>query len=180
MDKIRRSEARAAGVARRAYEATTNAPSFPDEARDPRRHETERGVSELTIRPAYPDDTEALWRLAALDSSTVPAGDMLIGELDGVLAAALSIDNGRVIADPFRATEALVQLLVRRAQQLCGEPPRTRRRVLRLPRRTRPPRRSPAAGETQTAPVGARHDALFKRDESAEQPHQSTRKEPRQ
>ncbi len=120
-------------------------------------------MSELTIRPAYPDDAEALRRLATLDSSTVPAGDMLIVELDGVLAAALSIDNGSVIADPFRATEALVQLLVRRAQQLRSEPPRTRRRMLRLPRRIRSPRRSPARGETQTAHVGARHDAFFKR-----------------
>jgi len=93
-------------------------------------------MSELTIRPAYPDDVNDLQRLAALDSATVPGGELLIAELDGVLAAAVSIDDQGVIADPFRPTAAVVDLLARWARQLRPEtagrwwgrwPPRTSR-----------------------------------------------------
>ncbi len=78
-------------------------------------------MSELTIRPAYPDDLPDLQRLAALDSATVPGGELLIAELDGVLAAAVSIDDQGVIADPFRPTAAVVDLLARRARQFRPE-----------------------------------------------------------
>lgn len=95
-------------------------------------------MSELTIRPAFPDDAVALQQLAQLDSSSLPAGALLIAELDGVLAAALSIEHGVAIADPFRPTAALVELLARRAQQLRREAPAAKRgRVLRSLRRNR-------------------------------------------
>ncbi len=78
-------------------------------------------MSELTIRPAFPDDAVALGILAVLDSSSVPPGALLIGEIDGVLAAAFSISQRSAIADPFRRTTELLELLARRAGQLRGD-----------------------------------------------------------
>jgi hypothetical protein len=78
----------------------------------------------VTIRPAFPDDAAAVARLAALDSARLPAGPLLIAEVDGVPWAALTLHGGRAIADPFRPTAALVELLRRRAEQLTQEPAR--------------------------------------------------------
>lgn len=88
-------------------------------------------MSELTIRPAFPDDTVALQRLAQLDSATVPAGDLLIVCLDGVVVAALCIQDEVAIADPFRPTAELVTLLAQRARQLRGAAGSRRRFELR-------------------------------------------------
>jgi hypothetical protein len=70
----------------------------------------------LTLRHATAADDTALARLAALDSSRVPSGELLVAELDGVLVAALSIDTGAVIADPFEHTAAVVDALRLRAR----------------------------------------------------------------
>lgn len=94
-------------------------------------------MSELTIRPAFPDDAIALERLAQLDSSTVPAGALLIAGIDGVVVAALSIQDEVAIADPFRPTAEVLALLVERARQLRGA--RTRRRDAFRPGWTRRP-----------------------------------------
>ena len=64
----------------------------------------------ITIRTAYPDDGAALLRLAALDDARPLAGDVLVAEVDGEIAAAVSA-AGRAIADPFRRTASLVELL---------------------------------------------------------------------
>jgi hypothetical protein len=89
----------------------------------------------LTIRPAFPDDAGALARLAALDSARVPAGPLLLAEVDGVPWAAIALPSGRVIADPFRPTAALVELLARRAAQLAvaDSGSTARRRIARWP-----------------------------------------------
>jgi hypothetical protein len=68
-----------------------------------------------TIRRATGDDAEALRRLAALDSQRPIAGPVLIGEIDGAPAAALSLATGRAIADPFRPTAYLLATLRTRA-----------------------------------------------------------------
>ena len=65
----------------------------------------------LTIRHARDADLPALGRLAALDSRRVPNGELFVGEVDGRLLAALSIDTGAVIADPFEHTADVVELL---------------------------------------------------------------------
>jgi hypothetical protein len=65
----------------------------------------------LTIRHATIGDTADLARLAALDSSRIPSGELLVAELDGALVAAVSIDTGAVIADPFEHTAAIVESL---------------------------------------------------------------------
>jgi hypothetical protein len=71
-----------------------------------------------TIRYATVDDVPALRRLAGLDSQSLFCGPALIGEIDGVPAAALSLADGRVIADPFQRTARLTPLLHLRARAL--------------------------------------------------------------
>ena len=65
----------------------------------------------IHIRDSRPTDAAELRRLAALDSATVPHGDLLIAEEDGRLVAAYSPDDSRAIADPFRHTAVVVDML---------------------------------------------------------------------
>jgi hypothetical protein len=70
----------------------------------------------LVIRPAYPDDEAALARVARLDSQRpLRRGSVLLAEQDGRILAALSVADGRAIADPFAPTADLVALLRLRA-----------------------------------------------------------------
>jgi hypothetical protein len=73
-------------------------------------------AAHLTLRHATAADADALVRLAALDSSRVPSGELLVGELDGSVVAALSVDTGAVIADPFEHTAVIVESLRVRAR----------------------------------------------------------------
>jgi hypothetical protein len=73
----------------------------------------------VVIRAARGSDGPALRRLAELDSHEyVPAGDLLIAESDDELLAAFSLDTGERIADPFRRTADVVDLLAYRARRL--------------------------------------------------------------
>jgi hypothetical protein len=73
----------------------------------------------ITIRFAYPDDDGAVARLAALDSQPVPGGSLLVAEVAGELWAAVTVGGEPVcVADPFRHTAALVELLRERADRL--------------------------------------------------------------
>jgi hypothetical protein len=74
----------------------------------------------VTLRFAFPDDAQALARLAALDSSEPPAQPVLVAEVGGELRAALSLSDGGFIADPFHPSTALIELLCARAHQLDG------------------------------------------------------------
>ena len=65
----------------------------------------------ISIRAATTGDGPALARLAALDSAPVPFGPVLLAEVDGRPLAALSVNDGRVIGDPFTRTTELVELL---------------------------------------------------------------------
>lgn len=78
----------------------------------------ERAVAEVRIRYAGPGDDIAVAQLAALDSAQVPDPPLLVAEVDGQVLAALSLWDGRVVADPFRQTQALVELLAVRAAQI--------------------------------------------------------------
>jgi len=97
----------------------------------------------IAIRPATADDTSAIRRLAALDSTTrLPAGEVLVGVVDGEIRAALPVTGGRPIADPFHLTSELVAHLELRAAKLrtCRPAPADTRRV-RTAMRARPSRR---------------------------------------
>ncbi len=73
-------------------------------------------------RMATAGDRGPLERLAELDSTETLIGATLIGALGGRVVAALSLCDGKVIADPFVASTEIVELLRVRAQQLNRMP----------------------------------------------------------
>ena len=85
-------------------------------------------MSSITIRTAHHADSPAITRLAALDSRRVPAGDLLVAEVAGELVAAHSAAG--TIADPFRPTAHVVELLRLRAAADAA-PVRPARRLAR-------------------------------------------------
>ena len=66
---------------------------------------------EITIRQATSADAFALRRLAALDDRAALRGEVLLAEQAGEVRAALSLDNGRTVANPFAPTADLVEML---------------------------------------------------------------------
>jgi hypothetical protein len=70
------------------------------------------------IRIADTDDERALEHLAELDGQRPLSGPVLVGEIDGIRAAALSLRDGRIVADPFRHTAVLRQVLRMRASAM--------------------------------------------------------------
>ena len=86
----------------------------------------------LTIRRASDRDGYALHRLAALDSSSPPTGDVLIAEMGPELWAAIEVESGNAIADPFRPSGELVDLLRFRADAIRAETHSERRSFARL------------------------------------------------
>jgi hypothetical protein len=91
-----------------------------------------RESPDVVIRPSRSGEASALADLALLDGAAIPAGPALVAEVDGAIRAALPLDGGRAIADPFRRTSDLVALLEARASQLRAECSR-RRFALRAP-----------------------------------------------
>ncbi len=85
-------------------------------------------MTPILVRPARTVDADDLRRLAALDSARPLTGDVLLAVSGGDVAAAISLDTGAVIADPFQSTTHLVDLL-RTAARPAPEP---RRRTPRL------------------------------------------------
>ena len=65
----------------------------------------------LTLRVARPDDAPAVRRLAQLDSSRPPSGPVLLAVVGSEPVAALGVETGRVVADPFRPTAGVVAML---------------------------------------------------------------------
>lgn len=70
------------------------------------------------IRRATDDDAVSLSRLAELDAVDPLLGHALIGHISGEPAAAISIADGRIVADPRRCTDHLVACLRVRANAL--------------------------------------------------------------
>jgi hypothetical protein len=89
----------------------------------------------VTVRYAQPADTAAIAHIASLDGRPAPSGRTLVAEVDGRVLAARSVESGASIADPFRPTAHLTELLELRAAHLRdgiegAKPRRLRRRVL--------------------------------------------------
>jgi hypothetical protein len=80
------------------------------------------------IRRATEADRDALERLAALDSAPTPSGAVLIAEVGDEPQAAIEITGGTVVADPFRSTAHVVEMLRARAIRL-SEPAGSSRRL---------------------------------------------------
>src|SRR4051812_21364791 len=85
----------------------------------------------VAIRRATASDGAALERLAALDSARPLAGDVLIAEVRDEPHAAIEVETGRAVADPFRPTADLVaQLRDRTERQADVRVPRRRLRLV--------------------------------------------------
>jgi len=84
---------------------------------------------ELTIRMLRGEERGELERLAERDSAQVPTGSVLGAFAGGKLVAAAAIGGG-VVADPFRRTAEVSELLASRVAQLRrgGRRPKRRRR----------------------------------------------------
>jgi predicted MFS family arabinose efflux permease len=67
------------------------------------------------IRAAADEDAAALAHIAEVDSQRPLQGPVLVGLIDGRPAAAISLEDGRAVADPFRSTGHLVAHLRVRA-----------------------------------------------------------------
>ena len=63
---------------------------------------------------------EELERLAALSERPLQDGDWLVADLDGVPVAAVSIEDGTTVYDPFRSTSQAVSLLRLRRKQVLA------------------------------------------------------------
>ena len=72
----------------------------------------------ITIRPSRDDDAQAVERLAELEERGVPAGPLLLAEVEGTVEAAVGLEGGEALANPFVASAEVVSLLELRAGQL--------------------------------------------------------------
>ena len=118
---------RDADVARRAGEARRAAK--PSRSARPRGHgraglSTELAIPEraITLRCWSAEDHGPLARLAALDSSEPPHQPVVVAEVGGELRAALSLNDGLLVADPFHLTGGVAGLLRAYARQLDVQP----------------------------------------------------------
>ena len=87
----------------------------------------------LMLRPAMSGDDRALRRLAERDSASPLHGPVLVALADDDLVAALSLADGRAVADPFRPTAGVLAVLRDYAERSAGRR-RERRRFARPPR----------------------------------------------
>jgi hypothetical protein len=81
-------------------------------------------TNSISIKLSTEADRQRIAQLAELDGKRSPNGDVLLGEANGRLVAAIGMD-GAVIADPFERTAEVVRLL---RLQVSGERPARRRR----------------------------------------------------
>ena len=99
-----------------------------DFQRDAARYRRARAVS---VRPPQPVRTaiqlrlsacrDELERLAALSERTFNGGDWIVADVDGVPVAAVSVEHGTTVYDPFRPTSlAAVSLLELRRKQVLA------------------------------------------------------------
>ena len=63
---------------------------------------------------------DELERLAALSERTLKDGDWIVAEVDGVPVAAVSVEDGTTVYDPFRPTSQAVSLLRLRRKQVLA------------------------------------------------------------
>jgi hypothetical protein len=79
-------------------------------------------VSEpITIRHSTGRDQVAVGELAELDGRPAPVGETLLAEVAGKLWAAVGVDDGAAVADPFLPAADVVWLLQIRAEQERAE-----------------------------------------------------------
>lgn len=74
--------------------------------------------STIALRVAHEDERDVIRRIAELDDARGLEGPVLLAIIDGDAAAAISLRDGRVIANPFVPTAEAVALLRLRASHL--------------------------------------------------------------
>src|SRR6266480_2965576 len=67
--------------------------------------------SRLVIRTPLASERRSIEQLALLDDRRLPDGDLLVAEVDGELWAAVVIDSGDGVADPFRPSGDVLEAL---------------------------------------------------------------------
>jgi hypothetical protein len=67
--------------------------------------------SRLVIRTPLASERRSIEQLALLDDQRLPDGDLLVAEVDGELWAAVVIDTGDGVADPFRPSGDVLDAL---------------------------------------------------------------------
>lgn len=119
-------------LAQHAHTATsgsaTSGPGFPRKASRASHPTTAEAVhgAPVVLRRATLQDSAEIARLAQLDGARRPEGAVLVAEVEGHIAAALPFDGGRALADPFRPTAHLVELLALRMRLLDADDAPTR------------------------------------------------------
>jgi hypothetical protein len=93
--------------------------------RDARRY---RRAREASSRPPQPVRTaiqlrlsacrDEIERLAQLSDRPSREGDWIVADVDGVAVAAVSVEDGTTLYDPFKATSQAVSLLKLRSKQV--------------------------------------------------------------
>jgi hypothetical protein len=71
----------------------------------------------ITITHSTEADAPKVWRLALLDDRRPPRGPALLAYVNGELRAAVGLLDGQAVADPFRPTAEIVELLRLQAHQ---------------------------------------------------------------
>jgi hypothetical protein len=71
----------------------------------------------ITIRHSTEADRARVLELSELDGRPAPAGETLLAEVEGRLWAAVGIEDGAAVADPFRPAGDVEWLLQLRAEQ---------------------------------------------------------------
>ena len=89
-------------------------------------------IESVTLRLASGSDGAALERLAGRDSRRLLPGLYLVAEREGTIDAAIRLESGELLADPFRHTAELGELLRRRARAIPAVPKRRRPGLRRL------------------------------------------------
>ena len=93
-------------------------PTYRRARAEAERHRRATWESPVTFRLAGCEDTGPLERLAGLDTRPLPAAPHLLAIREGRIDAAISLSTGEVVADPFRRTAELCELLRCHAGQL--------------------------------------------------------------
>jgi hypothetical protein len=79
-----------------------------------RRHDV---TEPITIRHSADGDRARVLELSELDGRPAPTGKLLLAEVGGKLWAAVGIDDGAAVSDPFEPAGEVEWLLQMRAEQ---------------------------------------------------------------
>jgi hypothetical protein len=75
----------------------------------------------ITIRRAVQGDRRVLERLAGRDSTVLPDDEFLVAEVGDEAWAAIALRTGEIVADPFRPSAGVAELLRVRIEREGGE-----------------------------------------------------------